>query len=149
MDPLAFPAYDFALRTDGGKRQILDTVRRKWVRLTPEEWVRQHLLRHLADLGYPTGLTAVEKGFDYLGSTWRADVVVVDRQQRPLLIAECKASSVPIDQATFDQLARYNTVVRAHALLATNGLTHYCCVLGEDGYAFLEAIPSFSDLTAA
>lgn len=149
MEPLAFPAYDFTLRDEGGKQQILDMVRRKWVRLTPEEWVRQHLLRYLAELGYPTGLTAVEKGFDYLGATWRADIVVVDRQQRPLLLAECKAPSVPVDQTTFDQLARYNTVVQARALLATNGLRHYCCVLGDDGYAFLEAIPSFTNLTAA
>ena len=143
---LAFPAYDLPVRDQGGKRVVLDPIRRKWVRLTPEEWVRQHLLRYLADLGYPSGLTAVEKGFDYLSATWRADVAVYDRQQRPLLLAECKAPGVPVDQTTFDQLARYNAVIQAQALLATNGLVHYCCVRHPDGYHFLDQIPSFEAL---
>src|SRR5690606_20208859 len=140
VEPLDFPAYDLP---------VLDPVRRRWVRLTPEERVRQLLLRLLADLGHPTGLTAVEKGFDYLGAVWRADVVVHDRRGRPLLMAECKAPDVPVTQATFDQLARYNAVVGARALLATNGRVHYCCARDADGaYRFLDAIPTFDALVA-
>lgn len=148
MQPLAFPAYDLPTREAHGRTVVLDPVRRKWVRLTPEEWVRQHLLRYLAELGYPPGLTAVEKGFAYLGATWRADVAVYDRTRHPLLLAECKAPGVPVGQATFDQLARYNVVVRARALLATNGLVHYCCVSGPEGYRFLDAIPRHEALAA-
>lgn len=141
MTPLAFPAYEIPMREDGGRTLVLDPVRRKWVRLTPEEWVRQHLLRYLADLGYPPGLTAVEKAFEHLDRAWRADVAVYDRQRRPLLLAECKAPEVPVTQATFDQLARYNAVLQARLLLATNGHTTYCCRRGPEGYHFLEAIP--------
>ena len=150
MEPLDFPAYDLPVREQNGRPFVLDPVRRRWVRLTPEERVRQLLLRLLADLGYPPALTAVEKGFDYLGAVWRADAVVHDRQGRPVLLAECKAPGVPLSQATFDQLARYNVVVRARALLATNGRAHYCCVLEGDGaYRFLDAIPPYGSLVDA
>ena len=148
MQPLAFPPYDLPTRHEAGKAYVLDTVRRAWVRLTPEEWVRQHLLRYLADQGYPAGLTAVEKGFAYEGRTWRADAVVFDRHRQPLLLAECKAPEVPIGQAVFDQLARYNVTVRARCLLATNGLVHYCCLLSEGRYRFLDGIPTFADLAS-
>lgn len=149
VQPLTFPAYALSTRQDGGKTFVFDAVRRTWVRLTPEEWVRQHLLGYLKDQGYPVGLTAVEKGFAYEGRTWRADAIVFDRTHKPLLLAECKAPEVPVNQAVFDQLARYNVTVRARCLLATNGLVHYCCVLDPDGggYRFLDGIPSFADLT--
>lgn len=155
MEPLAFPPYPLTTRTDArGRAVVLDPVRRKWVRLTPEERVRQHLLCFLGEQGYPPALTAVEKGFDYLGAVWRADVVVHDRTGQPLLLAECKAPGVPVTQATFDQLARYNAVVRARALLATNGREHYCCVWtatpeGPGGaWTFRDAIPTFDALVA-
>ncbi|MDX1420859.1 MAG: type I restriction enzyme HsdR N-terminal domain-containing protein [Rubricoccaceae bacterium] len=153
MEPLAFPPYALTTRTDAqGRPLVLDPVRRKWVRLTPEERVRQHLLRFLAEQGYPPALTAVEKGVDYLGAVWRADVLVHDRAGQPLLLAECKAPDVPVTQATFDQLARYNAVVRARALLATNGRVHYCCVWSqapgaeEGAWAFRDAIPPYDTL---
>ena len=76
MQPLNFPDYEFDIRTDGGREVVFDTLRRKYVRLTPEEWVRQHLLRHLIeDLGFPRGRTAVETGFSYQGLSYRADVI--------------------------------------------------------------------------
>ena len=134
--PLAFPPFDIPTRKEGDRLLVLDPVRRKWVRCTPEEWVRQHLLRALAAAEYPPGLTAVEKAFDALGRSWRADVAVFSRTGRPLLLAECKAPSVAVDQATFDQLARYNTVLGASCILATNGLTHYCCVADAGSYRF-------------
>ena len=120
MQPLAFPPYDLPTRQDGGKTYVLDPVRRAWVRLTPEEWVRQHLLRYLAEAGYPAGLTAVEKGFPYQGRTWRADAVVYDRHRRPLLLAECKAPSVPVTQAAFDLSAYAGSTVEVSVSYVTD-----------------------------
>ncbi|MEM6287700.1 MAG: type I restriction enzyme HsdR N-terminal domain-containing protein [Bacteroidota bacterium] len=130
-------------RTEGGRTLVHDPVRRKWVALTPEERVRQRLLVDLLALGYPAGLLAVERGLTYQGTTWRADVVAYDRQQRPALLAECKAPGVAIDQATFDQLARYNAVLGAPVLVVDNGLVRYCCVRTEAGWAFVDAVPPF------
>lgn len=149
MELQAFPAYAFRTQDRDGKTFILDKVRRKWVRLTPEEWVRQHLLRALADLGYPPGLTAVEKTFDYYGRMWRADVAVFDRHQKPLLLAECKAPRVPVSEAVFDQMARYNVVIKSRSLLVTNGhILHFGTV--EDGtIKFLDAIPPYASIVIA
>lgn len=133
-------------RTDGGRTLVHDPVRRRWVALTPEEEVRQRLLADLLALGYPAGLLAVEKGLSYGGKTWRADAVAYSRQQRALLLAECKAPGVTISQATFDQLARYNAVLRAPALVVDNGAVRYCCVLEGGGWRFVEAVPPFADL---
>ena len=138
-------------RVEGGRTLVLDPVRRKWVALTPEEGVRQALLSELQDLGYPIGLLAVERAVTYAGKTWRADIVAYSRDQRPVLLAECKAPGVAIDQTTFDQLARYNAVLEAETLVVDNGTVRYCCVLegGEAGgssgaWRFVDAIPPFA-----
>ncbi|MEO0557184.1 MAG: type I restriction enzyme HsdR N-terminal domain-containing protein [Bacteroidota bacterium] len=130
-----------------GRMQVLDPVRRRWVALTPEEDVRQRLLADLLVLGYPAGLLAVEKGLTYEGSTWRADLVAYDRTQQPALLAECKAPTVALGQDTFDQLARYNAVLGARALVLDNGVQRACCLLEPSGWRFVEALPSFADLT--
>ena len=132
-------------RTDGGRTLVHDPVRRRWVALTPEEGVRQRLLVDLLALGYPAGLLAVERGVPYGGKTWRADVVAYARDQRPALLAECKAPGVPITQATFDQLARYNAVLAAPVLVVDNGAARYCCVARDGGWAVVDAIPPFAD----
>ena len=129
-----------------GRAQILDPVRRRWVALTPEEGVRQTLLADLLTLGYPSGLLAVEKALDVGHAVWRADVVAFGRDGRPLLVAECKAPAVAVGQATFDQLARYNAALGARALIADNGRTRYCCLLGEAGWAFQNALPRYEEL---
>ncbi|MBE2185409.1 MAG: type I restriction enzyme HsdR N-terminal domain-containing protein [Rhodothermales bacterium] len=122
--PLAFPAIDLGLRHDG--REVFDPVRRRWVRCTPEEWVRQHLIRFLADhRGYPLELMAVEKAFPYHGLMRRADLVAYGSGLKPLVIAECKAPAVALDQRTAEQVARYNTTVGATLWLLTNGLRHF------------------------
>lgn len=150
MEPLNFPPTGpFDVREHDGRRLVLDAVRRKYVRLTPEEWVRQHLIRFLAQsLGYPLGLLAVEKQLDASGGPRRADVVAFGRDQRPCLIAECKAPSVRLTQSVFDQVSRYNTVTLAPHLVVTNGREHYCWVVDRAAgtYRFLEAIPAFGDL---
>ena len=130
-------------RTEGGKTQVLDPVRRRWVALTPEEGVRQRLVQDLLALGYPAGLLAVERAVVYAGQTWRADVVAYGRDQRPALLAECKAPGVAVTQAAFDQLARYNAVLAAPVLVVDNGAARYCCVAGPAGWRFVEAVPAF------
>lgn len=149
MQPLNLPAYSFTIRQRDGKEMILDPVRRKYVRLTPEEWVRQHFVQYLIqDKGVPRALIAIEMGFTYQGMQRRADVVVHDRGGHPLMMVECKAPDVAVRQDVFDQVARYNKVVQARYLVATNGLVHYCCMLdhARHAYHFLDTLPAYEDL---
>jgi hypothetical protein len=146
---LHFPQYPFKLRGNAGSEEVWDEVRRKWVVCTPEEWVRQHLLRYLMEeKGYPKGLLSVEKGLKVNGLSRRTDVAVYSRQQEPLLLAECKAPEVTLSQATFDQVSRYNLTLRVPYLLITNGLQHYCCKINleEGSYSFLKEIPRYEEL---
>ena len=144
MQRLNLPAAAFETRQVEGKCEILDPLRRKYVRLTPEEWVRQHLVQYLiSGLGYPRGLIAIEKGIDLHGKRFRADVIVHDRAGDAVLMAECKEPDVPISQETFDQIAAYNRVVQARCLLVTNGLVHYCYVAGR---GFLDQVPRYDEL---
>ena len=150
MQHLNFPStYTFDIREVEGKRDILDPLRRKYVRLTPEEWVRQNLVQYLiVDLGYPRGLTSIEKGIDLHGKPFRADVIVHDRHGQAVLMAECKEPSVRISQDTFDQIAVYNRVVQARCLLVSNGLDHYCYAIdrGKEEYRFLDRVPRYEEL---
>ena len=144
MQRLNLPAAAFDIRQVEGKREILDPLRCKYVRLTPEEWVRQHVVQYLiSDLGYPRGLIAIEKGIDLHGKRFRADLIVHDRAGRAVLMAECKEPEVPISQETFDQVAAYNRVVQARCLLVTNGLVHYCYVADR---GFLDQVPRYDEL---
>ncbi len=144
MQRLNLPAAAFDIRQVEGKRAILDPLRRKYVRLTPEEWVRQHLVQYLiSNLGYPRGLIAIEKSIDLHGKRFRADVIVHDRTGRAVLMAECKEPEVSISQETFDQVAAYNRVVQARCLLVTNGLVHYCYVADR---GFLNQVPRYDEL---
>ena len=144
MQRLNLPTAAFDIRQVKGKREILDPLRRKYVRLTPEEWVRQHLVQYLiSGLGYPRGLTAIEKSIDLHGKRFRADVVVHDHAGRAVLMAECKEPDVSISQQTFDQIAAYNRVVQARCLVVTNGLVHYCYVTGR---GFFDRVPHYDEL---
>ncbi len=130
-------------------RVILDEVRRQFVPLTPEEWVRQHLIKYLIeDRGVPLAMVAVEKSFRFGDFLRRADVVVHNRRFEPVLVAECKATTVPVSQASFNQIGRYNIALRAAHMLITNGLKHYCCRVDFRSQActFLNEIPSFAGL---
>ncbi|ACY48691.1 type I restriction enzyme HsdR N-terminal domain-containing protein [Rhodothermus marinus] len=126
MEALNFPAYSFRLQRRGGHVYLLDPLRRRWVRLTPEEWVRQHLAQYLVQaLKCPPSLVALEASFTDQGMGRRADLVVYDRAGRPLLLAECKAPTVSITQDVIEQAGRYNRVIGAPYLLVTNGHIHY------------------------
>lgn len=149
VDSLDFPAYPFQIEERAGKLFVLDPVRRKWVPLLPEEWVRQHVMQFLIrEKGFPAGLLAVEKGFQFQGMPRRADVIAYDRNGEPALMVECKAPDVPIDQAVFDQIARYNRVIRARYLFVTNGVRHYCSKIDWEArtHRFIDTVPAFRDL---
>lgn len=151
MESLTLPSYDFHTTQKNGKRVIYDPVRDTYVRLTPEEWVRQHFVQYLIqELHTPAGLVTTEARFDFEGQPWRADIVVHDRQGNPLLLVECKAPGISIDQDAFDQGARYNLVLGAPFLVVTNGRTHYACRIdrGAGDYSFLDDLPPYDDLLA-
>lgn len=149
MEPLALPAFDVPLRTDGrGVCHIYDSLRRRWLILTPEEWVRQHFVNYLVGhLGYPAAMTANEVALTLNGTRKRCDTVVYSREGlRPLLIAEYKRPSVDITPRVFDQIARYNSVLGAPWLIVSNGMRHFCCRFDGAGYTFARAIPRYDSL---
>lgn len=126
-----------------------DIVRKRWVVLTPEELVRQHLIHYLhEDKGYPLSLMAVEKGLKVNGMNRRTDLVVFNNSLKALLIAECKAPEVKISGATFDQAARYNMTLQVPYLLITNGMEHFCCSVDmvEGKVNYLKSIPLYTEL---
>ena len=147
--PLNLPQFPFRTREQSGKLQIFDARRRKYVALTPEEWVRQHFVRFLIeDRGYPGGLTHVEATVKVFDFSRRCDAVIYTPQMRPVVIIECKAPSVSISEETFRQIGVYNAVIRAPLLMVTNGMVHYCCTVDHaaERYHFLEAIPTYAGI---
>ncbi len=120
---------DHGLKTKHGAlgAEVFDPIRRRWVALTPEEWVRQHFMNHLVhDHGCPASLIAVEKALVLNELAKRADLVVHGNDGTPLALIECKAPHVKLDQRTFEQAARYNLVFKVRYLIVTNGHLHYC-----------------------
>lgn len=146
---LNLPAYNFRIRTDGDKKEIFDIVRKIYVALTPEEWVRQHFLNYLiSDRMMPAGLIAVEKQIFVNRLSRRCDIVVYDTSGKPQMIVECKSPNVKINQQVFDQAIHYNISLNIKYLLLTNGISHFCFKLDyEHGNAIqLDHIPAFSEL---
>ena len=149
MEKLNLPTYSFNIKLIGQRKYIFDFIRKKFVILTPEEWVRQNFLKYLVnEKKYPASLVAVEKEFKLNRLSKRSDAVVYSKKGKPILIVECKAASVKIDQKVFDQIARYNMQLQVDYLLVTNGLNHYCCKIDYDNsqYHFLKVIPEFNQL---
>ncbi|RAV27843.1 type I restriction enzyme HsdR N-terminal domain-containing protein [Sinomicrobium soli] len=147
MEPLHFPPYDFRFKNRENKTYIFDSIRKKFVLLQPEEWVRQHVVRFLlSEKNYPASLVNVEKELRVNGLKRRYDIVVYTSQGEITLIVECKAPSVRITQETFDQIARYNLTLNGKFLMVTNGLRHYFCQMDYDRekYIFLPDIPVYS-----
>ncbi|HKJ40959.1 MAG TPA: type I restriction enzyme HsdR N-terminal domain-containing protein [Sunxiuqinia sp.] len=149
LTELNLPTYSFRIQTQQEKRVIFDEIRRKFVALTPEEWVRQHFVRFLVkEKKYPASLMAIETGLKINRNQFRADLLVYDRKGNPLLLVEFKAPSVKITQQTFDQITRYNMTYKVPYLIVSNGMEHYCCSvdLEKQSYAFLKEIPEFGAL---
>jgi hypothetical protein len=123
MPELLLPAFDARIRTDVQRKEIFDAFRKRFVTLSPEEWVRQHMLHYMVGyLGYPAGLMGVEVSLRLNGLSKRADIVVYGTNADPWMLVECKAAHVPLGQAVFDQAARYNLRMRVPYLAITNGL---------------------------
>ncbi len=134
-------------RNPDNSLSVFDVLRKKWVIITPEEWVRQHFTTWLySEKGYPQSIMANEIGISLNATRRRCDTVVFSRSLKPLVVVEYKAPSVVITQKVFDQIARYNIVLNAPYLIVSNGLSHYCCRFSSGSYSFLKDIPSFDEL---
>ena len=146
MKKLNFPAYSFRFKNSENKVAIFDEIRKKFIVLTPEEWVRQHVVRFLLEeKKYPKSLINVEKTLKINGLTKRYDAVVFNIDGGIKVLVECKAPEVTITQNAFDQIARYNMTLNAQYLMVTNGLKHYFCHLDPENerYAFLDDLPDY------
>lgn len=149
MQQLNLPEYGFNLRNNKGKKEIFDALRKKYIALTPEEWVRQNFIQFLIlEKLFPAGLIAIEKALVVNTMSRRTDAVVHDKNGFPLVIIECKAPEVKISQKTFDQIARYNMTLKVKYLIVTNGLVHYACSIDfeNQSYSFLKEIPMYDNL---
>lgn len=147
MQKLNLPSYTFKLKSNENKTLIFDNLRKKYVVLTPEEWVRQHFAQWMIqEKNYPISLIAIEKQLVINNLKKRTDIVVFSSEGHPNIIVECKAPHIKITQDTFDQIARYNLKLNANFLIVTNGLQHFFCKLDKENktYVFLRDIPEYS-----
>lgn len=149
MEPLNLPPRDLNIKSDGQNTYIFDVIRKKYLVLTPEEWVRQNFVHYLIqDLHYPAPLMMTENGLKLFNTQKRSDIVVYDRNGSPLVVVECKAADVKITQETFNQVARYNIKFKAPLIIVTNGLNHYCAKFdaATSRYTFLKEIPQYKEV---
>lgn len=148
---LSLPAFEHKIRKANGKLYIFDILRRKYVTLTPEEWVRQHFIHYLiSHKGFPKGLFRIEKVLHYHRLSKRADIIVCGRNGEPVLLVECKAANQQLSQEVFNQAATYNKEIRAYTTIITNGLRHFCYQTDFSTHeiSFVQNIPSYKELTA-
>jgi hypothetical protein len=146
MQKLNLPTYNFKFKSSENKTLIFDKLRKKYMGLTPEEWVRQHFVYFLIEeKKYPISLIALEKQLTINNRKKRTDILVFNTAGNPEIIVECKAPSIKITQATFDQIARYNLKLKATYLIVTNGLEHFYCKMDfkNETYVFLKEVPDY------
>jgi hypothetical protein len=146
MVTLNLPPYAYALKREGDKVFILDVLRKKYLLLTPEEWVRQHFVHYLInEQRYPKTLIKVEGGLKFNSLSKRSDIVIFSRSGEPWMLVECKAPDQKLRQATIDQAATYNHTLRARYIVITNGMSHICCEVNwENGVTKqLQVLPAF------
>jgi len=146
MQQLNFPSFSFRFKNSENKVSIFDAIRKKFIILTPEEWVRQHVVQFLMiEKNYPKSLLNVEKVLQVNGLRKRYDIVVYNSDGTVHILIECKAPEVPISQSTFDQIAQYNMTLQSNYLMVTNGLNHYFCQMDNENekYQFLTELPNY------
>jgi hypothetical protein len=146
MKPLNLPQFDYKIEKKAGKNAIFDMIRKKYVVLTPEEWVRQHFVHYLIEhLQYPKTLISIEGGLQYNRMQKRSDIVVYTRNTLPFMLIECKAPEVKVSQRIFEQAAMYNQTLKAVYVVITNGLEHYCCQIDHENasYQFMNELPVY------
>mgnify|MGYP000313193662 CR=1 FL=1 len=149
MNRLNLPPYEIKTRQQDGRQYILDVLRRKFIALTPEEWVRQHFVHYLIEhKGYPAALMANEMSLSIGNKKLRADSVLYNRHLQPRMIMEYKAPTIEITQKVFEQIAAYNLLLHVDYLVVSNGLQHYCCKIDYEkrNYNFLQDIPSYESI---
>jgi len=149
MFQLNLPAYNFQIKKLDAKNFIFDSQRKRYVSLTPEEWVRQHFIRFLIqEKGYPAAYLAIEKQLNMNGMKKRCDAILYNEFALPVMIIELKAPSVAITQSTFDQVAVYNAKLKVDYFMISNGIEHYCCIVDPENsqYKFFPELPDYSNL---
>jgi hypothetical protein len=149
MFQINLPSFNANIKQQGGRPYIFDMLRRRYVALTPEEWVRQHFIHFLiAYKGYPAPLLANEVSLT-VGTEWRrCDSVLYDKALQPRVVMEYKAPTVTVTQKVFEQISAYNSVLHVPYLMVSNGLTHFCCKIDYDRHEsiFLKDIPAYDAL---
>ena len=146
MEKLNFPDYLFSLKSKENKLYIFDVIRKKWLVLTPEEWVRQHCVHFLVnDKNHPVSLIQVEKTIEVNQTKKRYDLIAYNKNKEVEILLECKSPKVTITQKTFDQIAQYNFTLKSKYLMITNGIKHYYCQMDFDkkSYTFLKELPQY------
>lgn len=144
MIKIDYPEYDFRVRRESGREMIFDEVRKIWLKLTPEEWVRQNFVRYLMTvLHYPAALVALEKKIRLGELSKRFDVLVYDRHHQPWMMVECKALSIPLSEAVLHQVLRYNIAVPVRYLVITNGTNCYAFHKRDQQLVPLAELPDF------
>lgn len=144
--PLNLPIYPFRIKQKNSKWYIWDEIREQYVRLTPEEWVRQHFIMYLIHYkNFPKNLISVEHALNIGGNLLRSDIVVFNKKGQILSITECKSYDQKIDQKVFDQIFVYNMQLKASYIMITNGLNHYCCKINIHNKPYLEFLDEIPD----
>lgn len=149
MLPLNLPNFDIKVKKTAEQLFVWDETRRKYITLTPEEWVRQHFVHFLvSEKGYRQELIANEVSIKLNETTKRCDTIIYDRQLTPLMIVEYKAPTITITPKVFDQIVRYNMVLHVQYLTVSNGLRHFCCQINYEtqSYRFLKEIPDAQEI---
>ncbi|MEQ8925316.1 MAG: type I restriction enzyme HsdR N-terminal domain-containing protein [Fulvivirga sp.] len=149
MIKLNLPDFDCKLRKNAGKTEVFDIIRKKYVILLPEEWVRQNFIHFLINQqNFPKSLITIETGLKYNSLDKRSDIQVFDNQGSHFMIVECKSYKVKLDQKALDQLTMYNKTIKAKYIVLTNGINHFCCQFNdESGYKFIDQIPMYKKNT--
>ena len=144
LPKLNLPNIPVKIKTEDGVDKIFDPIRKKWLILTPEEWVRQSFLMYMHHVNsYPLSLAETEKQLNLFNTQKRADIVFNDRTLKPRVIVECKAPHIKLTKEVFEQVSRYYVALKADVLIVTNGMEHFAFTLGKDKIQFLEGIPTF------
>lgn len=149
LKTLNLPEYSFKIIGEETRREIFDPIRKKYVRLTSEEWVRQNFVQYLIQQGkYPAGLIGIEVMFKLNTLSRRVDILIHNRSGMPVMIVECKSPEVNINDEVFDQIVCYNMKFKLPFLIVTNGMDHYACKIDNQNgtYEFLNVIPLYEDL---
>jgi hypothetical protein len=151
MHKLNFPEYKFKITKDGSTYFILDEIRKKRLVLTPEEWVRQHLIQYLInEKDFPKGLISLEAGLKINSLQKRYDILIYNKTRMPQVLVECKAPTIKINENVFQQILIYNAKIKAPFLLISNGINHYFLKKNKEGkYSFLPDIPKYDDLSVS